>query len=126
MNQLSVNRAADALADWRIEILHCAERKISFGRCAYDSLGKRVLAGALDAGGELQQGIVVDARRRNHRDNRRLAFGQRAGLVDNQRFDPLHALQRFGVSDQQTVTAPRPMPTMIDIGVASPRGRDRQ
>ena len=34
------------------------------------------------------------------RDHLRLAFGQRAGLVDDQRVDLLHALQRLGVLDQ--------------------------
>ena len=33
-------------------------------------------------------------------DDLRLAFGQRAGLVDDERVDLLHALQRFGVLDQ--------------------------
>ena len=33
-------------------------------------------------------------------DHLRLAFGQRAGLVDHQRVDLLHPLQRFGVLDQ--------------------------
>ena len=34
------------------------------------------------------------------RDDLRLAFGQRAGLVDDQRVDLFHALERFGVLDQ--------------------------
>ena len=29
-----------------------------------------------------------------------LAFGERAGLVDDQRIDALHALERFGIADQ--------------------------
>ena len=36
----------------------------------------------------------------NDRDDLRLALGQRAGLVDHQRVDLFHALQRFGVLDQ--------------------------
>ena len=54
------------------------------------------------------------------RDDLRLAFGQGAGLVDDQRVDLLHALQRLGILDQDAGRAPRPTPTMIDIGVASP------
>ena len=37
---------------------------------------------------------------RHDRDHLRLALGQRAGLVDDQRVDLLHALQRLGVLDQ--------------------------
>ena len=48
------------------------------------------------------------------------ALGQRAGLVDDQGVDLLQALQRLGVLDQHAGCAPRPTPTMIDIGVASP------
>ena len=36
----------------------------------------------------------------NDRDDLRLAFGQRSRLVDHQRVDLFHALQRFGVLDQ--------------------------
>ena len=44
----------------------------------------------------------------NDGDDLRLAFGQRAGLVDDERVDPLHALQRLGVLDQDA--APRAAP----------------
>ena len=37
------------------------------------------------------------------RHDLRLAFGERAGLVDHQRVDLLHALQRLGVLDQHAV-----------------------
>ena len=52
--------------------------------------------------------------------DRGLAFGQRAGLVDDEGVDLLHPLERLGVLDQHAACAPRPTPTMIDIGVASP------
>ena len=42
----------------------------------------------------------IEARRRHDGGDGRLAFGQRAGLVDHQRIDLLHALERFGVADQ--------------------------
>ena len=38
--------------------------------------------------------------RRHDRDDLRLALGQRAGLVHDQRVDLLHALQRLGRFDQ--------------------------
>ncbi len=69
-------------------------------RSGDDGAGERMLARVLDAGGEPQHVVRVEARRRNDRRHRRLAFGQRAGLVDHQRIDLLHALQRLGVLDQ--------------------------
>ena len=51
---------------------------------------------------------------------KRLAFGQRAGLVDDERVDLLQHFERLGVLDEDAVVAPRPVPTMIAIGVASP------
>ena len=54
-------------------------------------------------------------------DQPRLALGERAGLVDDQRVDLLQDLQRLGVLDRaRPPCAPRPVPTMIDIGVARP------
>ena len=41
------------------------------------------------------------------RHDLRLAFGQRAGLVDHQRVDLLHALERLGVLDQHAGLARR-------------------
>ena len=52
--------------------------------------------------------------------DRGLALRQRAGLVDDERVDLLHALQRLGILDQDAACAPRPTPTMIDMGVARP------
>jgi hypothetical protein len=57
---------------------------------------------------------------RRQRWSRRAALGERAGLVDDQRVDLLHPLQRLGVLDQDAGLRAAPTPTMIDIGVASP------
>ena len=65
-----------------------------------DRLGERVLAGALDAGGEAQDLVLRKAFGRHDRGHGRPALGQRAGLVDDERVDLLHALQRLGVLDQ--------------------------
>ncbi len=51
--------------------------------------------------------VLVEAGRRNDRRHRRLALGERAGLVDHQRVDLLHMLERLGVLDQDAGT-PRP------------------
>ena len=65
-----------------------------------DRRGQRMLAGQFEAGGQPQQLGFVLARRRHDRDHPRLALGQRAGLVDDQRIDPLQDLERLGVLDQ--------------------------
>ena len=61
---------------------------------------KRMLARPFDAGGEAQHLVLDEAVRRNDGDDLRPAFGQRAGLVDHQRVDLLHAFERLGVADQ--------------------------
>ena len=49
---------------------------------------------------ETRAGRLVEPSASDHRDHARLAFGQRAGLVDDQRVDRLQPLQRFGILDQ--------------------------
>ncbi len=67
---------------------------------AHDGVGQRMLAGALDAGGNAEDVVFGKARRRHDRDHLGLALGQRARLVDHERVDLLHPLQRLGVLDQ--------------------------
>ena len=59
-----------------------------------------MLAGALDGRGQPQNIGLVKSDCRNDRHHLRLALGQRSRLVDHQRVDLLHALERFGVLDQ--------------------------
>ena len=84
----------------RIEIAHRRKREIALGRRGDDGCRQRMLAAALDAGGEPQHFVFVEARRGHDGHDLRLAFGQRAGLVDDERVDLLHALQRLGILDQ--------------------------
>ena len=65
-----------------------------------DRRRQRMLAAALDAGSEAQHLRLVEAGQRDDRHHLRLAFGERAGLVDHQRVDLLHAFERLGVLDQ--------------------------
>ena len=68
---------------------------------ARDDRGReRVLAALLEACGEAQHFVLVDPADGAHGDDLRLAFGQRAGLVDHERVDLLEPLQRFGILDQ--------------------------
>ena len=51
----------------------------------------------------------------------RFAFGQRAGFIDDQHVDFFHHLQASAFLTSTPAIAPRPVPTMIDIGVAKPK-----
>ena len=53
----------------------------------------------------------------------RLAFGQRAGLVDDHGIDAGHPLQRLGILDQHARLRAAPAAVVIEIGVASPRAQ---
>ena len=67
---------------------------------ANDRHRERMLAGPLDACGKPQHVGLGESGRGNDGGDGRLAFRQGAGLVDHQRIDLLHMLQRFGVLDQ--------------------------
>ena len=67
---------------------------------AHDGRRQRMLAHLLEARGQAQQRGLVDRRRGDDGRERGLAFGQRPGLVDDQRVDLLHHLQRLGVPEQ--------------------------
>ena len=100
-----------------------AERDAALARAPRDDRGgQRMLAAPLEAGRQAQQRRPRRRRRpASTVDQRRLALGQRAGLVDDQRVDLLaapRAPRRSGTARPRS--APRPVPTMIDIGVARP------
>ena len=80
--------------------LGLGERRAALLGAAHDRRGQRMLAARLEAGGQAQQLVLGPAPRRPRRESARLAFGQRAGLVDDQRVDLLQALERLGVLDQ--------------------------
>ena len=74
----------------------------------------------LEAGGEPQHVGFVDACGRLDRDDLGLALGQGAGLVDDERVDLLQRSSASAFLISTPACAPRPTPTMIDIGVARP------
>ena len=98
-----VDHADHAFADGRVEVGHRRERQLALLRVRHDGRGQRVLAGPLDAGKLLQHVVRVEAGGRLDVDHLRPAFGERAGLVDDQRVDLLHPLERLGVPDQHAV-----------------------
>ncbi len=97
---LAVDLAGCALAGRRVERLHLAQIEIALLGGPHDRIGERMFAGALHAGREPQNLGLLKSGGGNDRDNLRLALGQRSRLVDHQRVDLFHALQRFGILDQ--------------------------
>ena len=98
---LSLDHADGALAGRRIEAAHGRKLDLAFGRRRDDG------AGRADARSIARRWRRVAARPSSSkpsgaldRDDLGLAFGQRAGLVDHERVDRFHALQRLGVADQ--------------------------
>ena len=90
-----------ALAGRRVEVEYRRRARCRARSCRRDDRGRqRMLARPLEAGRQPQQLGFVEARRRHDGGDLRLAFGQRAGLVDDERVDLLHPLERLGVLDQ--------------------------
>jgi len=66
-------------------------------------MGQRMFAALVDAGGDPQNLLLAPARRRGGRMERRLAFGKRARLVDDQRIDLAQALDGRRVAEQDAL-----------------------
>ena len=67
-----------------------------------------MFAAAFEAGGEPQQLFLADGPGRGDADQLWLAQGQGPGLVDDERVDFLHQLERLGVLDQNAGTRAAP------------------
>ena len=97
--------AARGLADHaapgeRAKRVDRARRHAALGGGGQDGGGQRMLAAALEPGGQGQDLGVGHAVGGDHRDEARLAFGERARLVHEQRIDLLERLERLRVLDQ--------------------------
>ncbi len=92
--------ADHALSRWRIEVADFGRCEIAIRGGRDDGGGQRMFAAALNGRAKAQHLGLVKSRRRDDGRDLRLALGQGAGLVDHQGVDLLHALQRFGVLDQ--------------------------
>jgi hypothetical protein len=79
-----------------------------------------MLAFALDCGGEPQELALIDAVCDDDFDDLRLAARERLGLVEHDGVDLGCLLKRDRVLDRTPRLAPRPVPTMIAVGVARP------
>ncbi len=95
----AIDGSAHPLARDALEASDLGEREIAILGRTDDRGGEGMLAQTLETGREPQKFVLAGAGR-FHRHNPGLAFGQRAGLVDDQRIDLFQPLERFGVLDQ--------------------------
>ena len=99
-----VDGPGHALARRRVEVFDFAKHEIAVRRRAHHRRGQRMLACPFEARGKPEQLVFAEAADGPHGDDPGSAFGQCAGLVDDERVDPFKPLQSLGVLDQ----APRP------------------
>ena len=103
--------SVEATADAKVQLLNCNVVTNSSGTQTVmsrntelllidDRQRERMLGGPLDRGGKPQQFGFVEAGRRHDLGDGRPAFGQRAGLVDDERVDFFHMLERYGSLDE--------------------------
>ena len=90
----------DALSGDRREARNLVEFQLALGGTAQDGLGEGMLAAGFERGGEAQHIVIGEPVRRLDAGQRRLALGQSAGLVDDQRIDRGQPLERRGIAHQ--------------------------
>lgn len=116
----ALDRPGHPLADRAVEILRLGQGKAALLRSVDNRCGERMLAARSSEAASRSSSLSVIAPTGFSLISRGL-LGQRAGLVDHEGIDPLEALQRAFLITSTPRCAPRPTPTMIDIGVACGR-----
>ncbi|OIQ69916.1 hypothetical protein GALL_484770 [mine drainage metagenome] len=101
-NLAALDNATDPLAGHRLEIRRIAQCQALGLGALDDGLGKGMFRRFLQRRGKGQDRILALLAERLGVGQLWLALGQRAGLVDDQRVNPCHPLQRLGVLDQHT------------------------
>ncbi len=107
---LAIEGGLHATARDRREAVHRARRDCALPGMSKNGLRQRMFARRLQACRGGQQFRLVRARGGAQRGDARLAFGERTGLVDDERVDLLHELEAFGVADQHPRLRPAPDP----------------
>ena len=96
-NSLAIDHALNALAGDRLELVGIGQFHAALFGAADDRLGQRMFRATFEAGGKTQYlGFLVSGGGQ-HRDQLRLADGQRPGLVDDQGIDLRKAFERLGI-----------------------------
>ena len=94
------DRAFYALSRGGAKALHLEERQLSVFGPLHDRRGERMFARALQACNQLQELLFADAGLRKHGVQCRLAFGERAGLIDDQGTYLAEGFKRLCIPDQ--------------------------
>ncbi len=105
-----VEAAYDALPRDRSERRDVAGQRVSRAGLRYDGVGQRVLAGSLQARRRAEHGPLVESGRGDDGHDARLAFRERARLVDHQRVDALERLERLRILEEHTHRGGTPDP----------------
>ena len=79
-----------------------------------------MLATPFETGCQTQKLVFTHSRKGQYRSQAGFPLREGAGLIDDQRIDLFQHFQCFRVLHQHARQRPRPLPTIIDIGVASP------
>ena len=98
----AIDDSGDSPAGDGLKICGASKLEPSFRRGGDDGAGERMFAGSFEAGGEAQQFGLASERRSDMLATLRLAFGECAGFVDDQRVDFFQGLEGFGVFDQDS------------------------
>ena len=96
-NRASFDEADDSTAGQGFEAPDRRELHTTVARTRHDRGRERMFADVLEAGRQSQQRALVTAWNGLNRNQRRLAFRQRSGLVHDDRGDLLQDLERFRV-----------------------------
>src|SRR6266851_5449500 len=97
---MPVNPAADALAGDGHEISGGRNLNITCDGGSHDRAGERVLAPPLDCRRQPKQLCLARSRAALDKGDLGTAFGQRSGLVEDERVDASEEFERLGVLDE--------------------------
>jgi hypothetical protein len=86
-------------------------------------LSERMFAGALETRRVPEERRFIESLSGDDGDESWLPLGESARLVDDERVDGLQRPKRLRVRISTLDVAPRPVPTIMDIGVASPNAQ---
>jgi hypothetical protein len=97
---VAIDRTHNSFSGGRIETRWLRQFELMLPCRANDRAREGMFAGPLKACRKPQKFVFAKARKGPNRHDLRLAFGESAGLVDDERVDLFHALQRLGILDE--------------------------
>ncbi len=98
-NLVTVDNAGNSLPGNGLEVARLGKFQLLLCRSFEDGLAQRMLTGQFQTGGEAEK-LGVIGQSIGQADNLRLAFGERAGFIDDEGVDFFENLKRLGIFDQ--------------------------